>query len=85
MTDLTVFPEIGEEIVRAEGLRKTFTLSRKQQKIEKTGAAENGIDAEDEKPRNKHRNNQPRVVKETVKLFFHERKQLHISSPLTLL
>ncbi len=26
-----------EEIVRAEGLKKTFTLSRKQQKIEKTG------------------------------------------------
>lgn len=27
----------GDEIVRAEGLKKTFTLSRKQQKIEKTG------------------------------------------------
>lgn len=32
-----IFPEIGEEIVRAEELRKTFNLSRKQQKIEKTG------------------------------------------------
>ncbi len=28
---------MAEEIVRAEGLKKTFTLSRKQQKIEKTG------------------------------------------------
>ncbi len=28
---------MSEEIVRAEGLKKTFTLSRKQQKIEKTG------------------------------------------------
>ena len=27
------------EIVRVEGLKKTFTLSRKQQKIEKTGLA----------------------------------------------
>lgn len=37
MTEQAIFPEIGEEIVRAEGLRKTFTLSRKQQKIERTG------------------------------------------------
>ncbi len=29
--------KFGEEIVRADGLKKTFTLSRKQQKIEKTG------------------------------------------------
>ncbi len=28
---------MSEEIVRAEGLKKTFTLSKKQQKIEKTG------------------------------------------------
>ena len=29
---------MSEEIVRAEGLKKTFTLSRKQRKIDKTGA-----------------------------------------------
>lgn len=42
------FAGFGEEIVRAEGLVKTFTLSRKQQKLEKTGAARktavNGLD-----------------------------------------
>lgn len=33
---VAVFPETGQEIVRVENLHKTFTLSRKQQKIEKT-------------------------------------------------
>ena len=31
-----VFAEVGDEIVRVEGITKTFTLSRKQKKIEKT-------------------------------------------------
>ena len=31
------FPAYGEEVVRAEDLKKVFTLSRKQQRIEKTG------------------------------------------------
>ena len=30
------FSSFGEEVVRAEGLRKTFTLSRKQQRLEHT-------------------------------------------------
>ena len=34
-----VFGELGDEVVRAEGLVKTFTLSKKQQKIEKTAIA----------------------------------------------
>lgn len=32
-----VFDGFGEEIVRVDGLKKTFALSRKQQRIEKTG------------------------------------------------
>lgn len=46
MTEETMFAEYGEEIVRAENLKKTFTLSRKQQKTEKTGprkVAVNGL------------------------------------------
>lgn len=31
------FADFGEEVVRAENLRKTFTLSRKQQRLDKTG------------------------------------------------
>ena len=31
------FSEFGEEVVRAEGLKKVFSLSRKQQRLEKTG------------------------------------------------
>ena len=34
-----VFAELGTEIVRAEDLRKTFALSRKQRLLDKTGAA----------------------------------------------
>ena len=30
------FADFGEEVVRAEGLRKTFTLSRKQRRIDRT-------------------------------------------------
>ena len=32
----TPFSDFGEEVVRAENLRKTFTLSRKQQRLEHT-------------------------------------------------
>lgn len=32
----TPFSDFGEEVVRAENLRKTFTLSRKQQRLERT-------------------------------------------------
>lgn len=38
MTAETPFEELGEEIVRAAELKKTFPLSRKQRKIEKTDA-----------------------------------------------
>ncbi len=36
MQDNLPFSDFGEEVVRAEGLRKTFTLSRKQQRLEHT-------------------------------------------------
>lgn len=46
MTEQGLFSELGEEIVRAQGLKKTFTLSRKQQKTERSGprkVAVNGL------------------------------------------
>lgn len=39
MQQNTPFTDFGEEIVRADGLKKTFVLSRKQQRLEKTDAA----------------------------------------------
>lgn len=37
---LSPFSDFGEEVVRAENLKKTFTLSRKQQRLDRTASAQ---------------------------------------------